>query len=193
MALEKRLEAVPSQSFTANGTNDGMITVADATEYKVKQLVFLTATSLPDLDTIEVKRVVDATHLFVGPRGGSIDARTNISAYTVALSAAIVANEQNRPNIPNESINRAVYEEEPTLAHRVFPVDELGNDYTPDNPFPTVSEGSAADQPWDDLLLARDPVTQDLTVATYKKNGNVVRTLTFTYDANENLVEVKKS
>lgn len=136
MALEKRLEAIPAQSFTADGTADGLITVTDATEYKVKQLVYLSANSLPDLDNIEIKRVVSSTQLYVGPKNGSIDTRVDISAYTVALSAAITANEQIRPSIPNESINRAVYEEEPTVALRVFPVDELGNDYTPANPFP---------------------------------------------------------
>jgi hypothetical protein len=145
VALEKRLEAIPPQSFTADGTINGLITVADATEYKVKQQVFLSASTLPDLDQIEIRRVINAGHgvnatqLYVGPKGGSIDARTDVSAYTVALGAAITANEQNRPSIPNESINRAVYEEEPTVALRVFPVDEMGNDYNADNPFPVAA------------------------------------------------------
>lgn len=149
MALEKRLEAIPPQPFTADGTAQGLITVADAHEFKVKQLVYLTANTLPDLDNIEIKRVVNAGHgvtatqLLVGPRGGSIDSRVDVSAYTVALSAAIVANEQNRPSIPNESINRAVFEEEPTNATRTFLVDEMGNDYTTENPLPVqLSDGS---------------------------------------------------
>src|ERR1035437_9154021 len=139
MSLEKRLEAIPAQSFTADGTVDGLITVADATEYKVKQLVFLSASSLPDLDQIEIKRVISATQMYVGPKGGSIDSRTDISAYTVVLGAAVTANEQLRPSIPNESINRAVYEEEPTVALRSILVDELGNDYDALNPFPVAA------------------------------------------------------
>jgi hypothetical protein len=164
MALEKRLEAVPAQLFTANGTIDGLITVADATEYKVKQEVYLSASSLPDLDKIEIKSVISATQMYVGPKGGNIDARIDISVYTVALGAAITANLQNRPNIPEQHIPRAVYEEEPTVAIRVFPVDELGNDYTASNPFPVsavfdgnVQVGSVRITACDD-----DPVLGDI-------------------------------
>jgi len=156
MALEKRFEAIPAQSFTADGTTDGLITVADATEYKVKQLVILSATSLPDLDQIEIKRVDSKTQMYVGPKGGSIDARTNISAYTVALGAAIIANEQIRTPIPQESIQRAVYEEEPTVALRVMPVDELGNDYSVDNPFPVTAVFDGTVQVGDIRITACD-------------------------------------
>lgn len=57
----------------------------------------------------------------------------------------------------------------------------------------TVEQSNAIGVEWDDVLLDRDPITQDLTVATFKKNNVTVRTLTFTYDANENLIEVKKT
>jgi hypothetical protein len=153
VALEKRLEAALAQTFAVDGTATGLITILDASEFKVKQLVHLAANTLPNLD-LEIKRVISATQLYVGPKGGSIDARTDISAYTVALGANIFANEQLRPSIPNESINRAVFEEEPTNAHRVFLVDELGNDYDTDNPFPvsatfsgTVNVGLGATTP----------------------------------------------
>lgn len=144
MALEKRLYAIPAQSFTANGTSDGLITLAAdiACRFKVKQEVILSATSLPNLDNIEVKRVISDTQLYVGPKGGNIDARVNISAYTTALSAAIFANEQKRPSIPNEEVIRAVYEEEPTVATRVVMVDSCGDKYGPDNPLPIAFDGT---------------------------------------------------
>jgi hypothetical protein len=141
MAIEKRLTLVPTQYLTADGTTDGLVSVVDASLFKVKQLVYLTAVGLPDIDQIEVKRVVDATHLYVGPKGGSIDSRTDISRYTQNQSAAIQAYEQIRPSIPNESIERATYEEEPTLARRSVLVDKLGNKYDSNNRLPTDAGG----------------------------------------------------
>lgn len=143
MALEKRLYAIPAQLFTANGTTDGLITLASgACRFKVKQEVFLSANTLPNLDCIEVKRVISDTQLYVGPKGGNIDARIDISAYTTALTARISANEQKRPSIPNEEIVRAVYEEEPTVATRVVMVDKCGDKYGPDNPLPIAFDGT---------------------------------------------------
>ncbi len=141
--LEKRLVAVPPQSFTADGGADGIITIADTRPFKVKQEVILTANTLPNLDDVEVKRVISPTQLAVGPKKGNIDTRTDVSAYTVALSGAISANEQKRPSIPLEESTRAVYEEEPTVAWRSMLVDKFGREYRPDNPFPVqLSDGS---------------------------------------------------
>jgi hypothetical protein len=131
--LEKRLKSVPPQSFTADGTANGRITVGNATSYKVKQQVFISADGLPNLE-LEIKHVDSANVIYVGPRNGSINTREDISAYTVALNAKIGANEQKRPSVPYEEINRAVYEEEPTVALRTIPVDRLGNPYTSINP-----------------------------------------------------------
>ena len=134
--LEKRLIAVPPQALAADGGTDGSIIVADTSLFKVKQEVILTATSLPNLDNVEIKRINGPTQMVVGPKNGNILATTNVSAYTVALNASIFANEQKRPSIPLEEIVRAVYEEEPTVAIRTIPVDEFGNEYTESNRFP---------------------------------------------------------
>lgn len=131
--LEKRLKSVPPQSFAADGTANGKITLANASTYKVKQQVFISANGLPNLE-LEVKHVESDTVLFVGPRNGSINTREDLSAYTTTLNAKIGANEQKRPSVPFEEINRAVYEEEPTVALRTIPVDRLGNPYTLNNP-----------------------------------------------------------
>lgn len=137
--FEKRFAAIPPQSFIADGTTDGVITVADTRLFKVKQEVYLTATSLPNLDKIEVKSVISLTQLAIGPKNGSIKSRTDVSLYTTALSAVIGANEQDRPNIGMDYHERANFEEEPTVADRVILVDELGNKYNAQNPLPIAA------------------------------------------------------
>lgn len=139
--FEKRLAAVAPQSFTANGTTTGVIKVADASLFVVKQCVYLTADTLPNLDRIEVKAVLDATTIVVGPITGNINSVTDISAYTTGLNAAIAANEQKRPSIPLEEFTRAVYAEEPAVAIRTLSVDKLGNPISATNPLPVSIDG----------------------------------------------------
>jgi hypothetical protein len=132
--LEKRLKAVPAQAFTSDGTANGKITVSSAALFKVKQQIFLSASSLPNIE-LEIKNIEDEHILYVGPKGGSINTREDVSQYTVALGASISANEQKRPTVPVEEINRAVYEEEPTVAQRVVLVNEMGDKYGKAKPF----------------------------------------------------------
>lgn len=150
--LEKRFYAVPPQLFTANGTVDGVITIAGnaCNLFKVKQKVILTATGIPNI-TLEIKEIDSEENIQVGPIAGTlnvpgqntgISARTDISAYTVALAAAIMADEQKRPSIDNIEIIRATYEEEPTVAVRSVQVDECGNLINAANPFPVIVSGS---------------------------------------------------
>ena len=134
--LEKRFIAVPPQVFIADGGINGVITIANTRLFKVKQEVVLTGISLPILDTVEIKRINSSTQMVIGPRNANINTVSNITAYTTALGSAIFANEQKRPSIPIEESTRAVYEEEPTVALRVFPVDELGEPYDSTNRFP---------------------------------------------------------
>lgn len=133
---EKKFKAVPPQAFTANGTSLGSLAIADASLFKVKQQVIIKATSLPDL-YVEIKRIEAASpHLiYVGDPKKSIDDRTNISAYTVALGATIeLPEDQKRPIITADDHERAVYEEEPTVAKRVVIVDKWGNKIDETNP-----------------------------------------------------------
>jgi hypothetical protein len=185
--LEKRLSAVAPQSFTSNGTTDGIVTVADTRPFRVKQEVILTANTLPNLDSIEVKRVISSTQLAVGPQKGNIDARADVSAYTVALGGAIRANEQKRPSVPVEEINRAVYEEEPIVAQRVIPVDELGKLRDKDNPAPTKS-GTW----WDEADITRDG-DDDIVRVEFSKVGNLVETIELDYNGEKSVVKVRKS
>ena len=132
---EKRLYAVPPTVFTADGDSDGTVKVANASLFTVKQHVHINATGLPTL-VLEVKRITDAVTLYVGPIKGSIETRQDLSLYTVASGANISANEQNRPNIPEQAVERATYQDEPVVARRVFVVDKLGDAIDANNPFP---------------------------------------------------------
>jgi len=152
MALEKRFYSVPPQVFTADGTTDGVITIAAnaCILFKVKQKVILTATGLPNL-ALEIKEIDSEENIQVGPfaqqlgvKGANtgITARTDISAYTVALNATIFADEQKRPSIDNIEIVRATYEEEPTVAVRSIMVDPCGDLISSANPFPVAIDGT---------------------------------------------------
>ena len=136
---EKRWKSVPPQAFTSDGTARGQLTVADASLFKVKQIITLSASAQPNI-SLEVKSVDSITLMHIGPIGGSIKAYTDISAYTVLASAFIFANEQERSSVPEQSVERFTYEEEPTVARRVILVDKLGNKIDQDNPLPVDVE-----------------------------------------------------
>ena len=140
--LEKRLIAVPPQFFTVSGTQSGMLTIANATLFKVKQEILLNAIGLPTLE-LEVKRITSINNLLVGPRNSRITETIDVSVYTTALNASISAPEQKRPMIPFEEHTRAVYEEEPTVALRTILVDPLGDRHSTDNPLPVDAQVTA--------------------------------------------------
>lgn len=170
---EKRFKAVPPQLFTADGTTTGQIAVADTRLFKVKQKIILSATSLPDLE-LEVKRIDSVNIMYVGPDPGNIDTRTDISAYTTALSAAIFANEQKRTSIPEQDVERNTYEEEPTVARRVILVDPLGDKYSDKHPLP-VSATFDGDVKVGDIRITahdNDPVAGDIHSDVRINDGN---------------------
>lgn len=137
--LEKRFIAVPNQYILADGTTDGIITVPDASLFKVKQEVYIGGNTLPNLNEIEIKRVISPTQIAIGPKKSNIDSRSDLSAYTLAKNSYIAANEQKRPSVPLEESTRAMYEEEPTVAQRTVLVDKYGNKYDENNPLPTTA------------------------------------------------------
>lgn len=149
--VEKKLAAVPAQSFTANGTNRGVVTIADATLFKQGQLVNIVQTGLPTLNLV-VKAITSSTTLVVGPVDGKLSTTSNanpnnwsdISAYTT--SATIDAAEQNRPLVPFEEYMRYMYEEGPTAAQRVILVDKMGAPYVASGGGGGGGDASAANQ-----------------------------------------------
>jgi len=83
-----------------------------------------------------VKCILDSTTIVLGPRGGSIKAVTDITAYLTADNATIEALEQKHPAVPVQEIERFVYEEEPTVAYRTTIVDKQGELISDSNPLP---------------------------------------------------------
>jgi hypothetical protein len=124
-----------------DGAADGLITISSTKKFKVKSSVVISATSLPNL-TLEIKRVIDKTTFLVGPVG-SINLRSDLSLYTVLLSASVTHYEQDRPKVPIDDQHRASWEAEPTLARRSILVDEWGEFYDPSNPLSVqLSDGA---------------------------------------------------
>ncbi len=184
MAMEKRLKAVPPQAFTALGTQPGEIIINDTRFFKVKQKVVISATALPNL-TLEVKRISDdGETMYVGPEKGNIDARSDLTGYSILTSANIWANEQPRPSVPEQEIERLTYEEEPIVARRVIPVDRYGN---------TIDqhEDGIVPQEFDDVQLTRD-LDGDIIEAEFYYEGSLIRDLELTYDLNKDLIRVRK-
>jgi len=161
--LEKRLKAVPAQLFAANGTADGIVTIPDTSLFKVKQHVIVAASTLPNLDKLEVKNIISPTQMVVGLQTTNIFLPFDISAYTAALGANIFANEQRRPTITSDDFERACYEEEPTVAKRVVMVDKFGNKYDDSNPIPVNASVSVGDVNVD---LNFDPNDPDGTLSS---------------------------
>ena len=124
---EKRWFRVPPHAFTSDGTSDGKITLDSTYAFKVKQEIFLRANGEVPIQ-LEIKRIPSTTELFVGPKG-NITYRSDITAFTLAKNSTIEAEEQNRTSIPELEHERAVYEEEPTIAKRVCVVDQCGRKY----------------------------------------------------------------
>lgn len=138
--IEKRLTAVPPVPFTVDLTVEGKITVANASLFKVKQHVILTNTSLPN-HTFEVKRITDINTMMIGPVAANIGQYSDLSAYATG-SSTIFANEQQRPKIPEQEVERATFEEEPVVARRVILVDRVGDKIGNDNPLPVAFDGT---------------------------------------------------
>jgi hypothetical protein len=141
MALEKNLNAVPPVLLTADGTAHGVCTIVSTCNFFVKQQVTLQGPLLPPL-TLEVKRVVNYTTLWLGIKGPQMTHNVDLSAYTVAAGAFIFAEEQSKAALPQETRDFASYVQEPVNAWRSQAVDCNGNPYGAGNPYPVTFDGT---------------------------------------------------
>lgn len=183
---EKRLYAVAPQSLTSNGTADGRLTVAFSSLFTVGQIVGLRSNTLQPIE-LKINRIPDSTTILLGPVDKPIQNRSDISGYTVADGAVIFANEQQRPKIPEQEIERNTYQEEPVVARRVIAVDSMGDMYGDDNPIPT-KPGTE----WDEADISRDG-DDDITSVEFKKYGNLVETIELEYNGEKSVIKVTKS
>lgn len=150
MAIERKWPAAGPFFLVAPGNSKGQIVIPTATGFHVKQKIQLKSINPePTVLALEIKRIIpsatDAINstmiLEVGPIGGAIGNRTDVSAF-VAAESFVFAPEQPRPDIPLQEIERALYEEEPAMARRVLSVDPRGDYITPENPAPTSLFGT---------------------------------------------------
>lgn len=138
--IEKLWSAVAPVALTAAGNSRGLITVTSTSGFKVKMVV--TLADGPNAQVFEIKRIVNATQMFLGERG-DIKLRSDLSSFPAG--SVVWALEQPRNSIPLQEIERAVYEEEPTVALRSVLVDKYGNKYDDDNPLPVNAAVSIGD------------------------------------------------
>ena len=130
-AYSGQYPAVASQLLTANGTVAGVATVPSTRGMFTFQLVTLSATGLPTLNLM-VKEVTSPTTVVLGLFGNlrlqfaTAPDVVDISAYTTALSAAVVAAQQNKIiSSPNEVL-RSAFMGDPVDGVRMMPVDDQG-------------------------------------------------------------------
>jgi hypothetical protein len=141
---EKRLYRVPPQSFIADGTVLGEISIADSSIFTVGHIVSVKSNTQP-FKRFKVKRIPSSNIIILGEENTPIQQHSDLSAYLIADMAYVEAEEQNRPPIPQQEIERHTYEEEPVVARRVTLVDKLGNKFDGANRLPveaTVTIGS---------------------------------------------------
>lgn len=126
MAFEKFYPIVGPVLFTQVGTVGGIAAVESTKGFKVKMPIILELGGVKNVD-YEVKRVLDETHLVLGPRGERIDCVVNLTGFPLGAAIyAVPSRGLKRPDIPLNEISRWVYEEEPTVALRTVGVDEFG-------------------------------------------------------------------
>lgn len=139
--IQTKFAAVPAQPFTSDGDSEGNLTVADSTLFKVQQLILLKSDDQQPRE-LQIKRITGPNQIKVGKVKAPIHEGVDISDFLVADNATIQAKEQDRPAIPPDAFERAVYDEEPTVAIRTTAVDALGNKYSTKNPLPVrLSDG----------------------------------------------------
>ena len=147
MALERSWNVVPPQAFTADGTAQGIITLANTAGFKTKQIAYLSSSTLPTPINVKIMKLLSPTMLIVGPPSANVTSWMpyDISAYTLAAGATIGAAEQGKTaNPPDGDHYKAVYESDPTVADRVVFVDQYGNFYDKNNPMPIVFDGTVS-------------------------------------------------
>lgn len=142
-APERQLSAVGPIPFTVNGTSLGVVTVADATGFYIKQRVYVQSNTQPE-KAYKVTGVIGANQLVLGLFNGplNINNYVDLSAYTVTDNAIIYAPQQAKSPIPGDDHYLDVYEPAPVSGDRVIQVDPRGNFYGPNNPFPIAFDGT---------------------------------------------------
>lgn len=158
MAFERQWASIAPRAFTANGTTLGVVTVASTTGFRIKQVITLTNTAVPNSSqSFQVKQVLSKTQLVVGPIDQKIPGTpSDVSSFTVALGANISAGKQDKNAVPEKDHYSAVYEGDPVVADRVILVDENGEIVGENNPLPVNAS----------VTVVVPPITVDIDAIT---------------------------
>lgn len=145
MAIEKKLVAISATPFTSDGTQFGVVTIADTSGYTVKAYAAIVANGLPPLQ-VQIQLVFSSTQMVVGPPGTKPERNNfiDISAYTVSALSQIAFPEQDKNKLKPEDITQAVYSADPVVAIKTIDVDPYGNFYGKDNPLPVAFDGTVS-------------------------------------------------
>lgn len=135
MALQIRLKKIDPIALTADGGTRGEITTAISSPFILNQIVVISATGVEPF-TLRVRRVDSEFTFSLGPIDGDTKDRTDLSKFTTLLNGTIEANEQDRPGVPQQEIERHTFQDEPTVARRSYLVDKQGLGYGKNNPLP---------------------------------------------------------
>jgi hypothetical protein len=198
MANERSWDSLGPLAFTANGGADGVVTIASTHGMRVKQQVIVASLSKPNGEAptkLEIKRVLSFTKLLIGPitTTGEFISRQNLSAYTTADMATIKVIEQKKNKPTEKDIMSFVYEAEPVVALRTFPVDEQGQNYTQANPFPTIPAGTQiGPNEFDEVRIIRDSEDYPITYEFYLA-GTYIRKIDVEYNVNRSAIIYKGS
>ena len=141
---EKRYLALAPMVLTANGSADGLITVASTYRIKVGQVLTFKSSSVA-IRLAKVKRVISTTQFVVIDPKDPVTTlnKLDMSDLLIADTATVELTQDKRPVIELLEIQRQIYEEEPTVALRTHAVDWLGRSYSRSNPVPVeLSDGS---------------------------------------------------
>lgn len=138
---EKRYLVVTPTALTADGTVNGIITVANTYCLKVGQCVLFKQGAT--LFKAKIQKVISETQFIVIDAGESITTKNKLDMSSFLAGSTVELQESKRPVIDLLEIQRQVYEEEPTVALRTHAVDWLGRSYDASNPMPVqLSDGS---------------------------------------------------
>lgn len=172
------------ETFVADGTSDGAIKVASTDGFKVKARVILKSNTQSQL-VAEIKSILDDYTIYVGPMDSKeMEARIDVSAFTVADGASIDQPAAKRPGISQGDFTRAVYEEEPTVAIRVIPVDKTGD-------LTNISVDGIIPSEFDDSVWFRDPDKFVIRIDYYLRS-KFLWTVEVTRDLDKDVTRVRR-
>lgn len=183
MASERKWPRVV-ETFAVDGTSDGAIKVASTDGFKVKARVIIKSNTQAQL-VAEIKSIPDDYTIYVGPPDSKeMEARIDVSAFTVADGATIDQPAAKRPGISSGDFSRAVYEEEPTVAIRVIPVDKTGDLTNP-------SIDGIIPKEFDDSIWTRN-IDKFVTQVDYYLRGQFLWSVEITRDIDEDITRVRR-